>query len=121
MSDEIDYESIDANAHALVDSETPAVTADTGVNVVQVPLNAGDQTEAMRAHGLVAVEPLDVEPRLPENWSDLSDSQKLDILHMKVDRIGAQVAWIGQTFQGVIDMVGKVSPMDIFKMMRGGK
>jgi len=61
-------------------------------------------------------------------WGELSDSEKLDVLHMKVDSIGQlvdfigrQVAWIGQTFQGVINTVGKISPVDIFKMMRGGK
>lgn len=54
-------------------------------------------------------------------WPELSIDQKLDILHMKVDSMSQQVTWIGRTFQGVIDMVGKVSPMDIFKMMRGGK
>lgn len=61
-------------------------------------------------------------------WPDLTDSQKLDILNMKVDYIGqqsesiaGQVAWIGRTFQGVLNMVGSLSPMDLFKMMRGGK
>jgi hypothetical protein len=54
-------------------------------------------------------------------WHELSDSQKMDILHRKVDSIASQVAWIGQTFQGVINMVANVGPMDIFKMMRGGK
>lgn len=54
-------------------------------------------------------------------WHELSDSQKLDVLNMKLDSIAERVDWIGQTFQGVINMVGNVSPMDIFKMMRGGK
>lgn len=54
-------------------------------------------------------------------WHELSDSQKIDILHMKVDSIGQQVAWIGSTFQGVLNMVGNLSPMDLFKMARGGK
>lgn len=54
-------------------------------------------------------------------WHDLTDSQKLDVLKYSIDSIGSQVAWIGQTFQGLINMVGNVGPMDIFKMMRGGK
>jgi len=54
-------------------------------------------------------------------WHELSDSQKIDILHMKVDSIGQQVAWIGSTFQGVLNMVGNLSPLDLFKMARGGK
>lgn len=54
-------------------------------------------------------------------WHELTDSQKLDIIHMKIDAIGNQTSWIGQTLSGIIDMVGKVSPVDIFKMMRGGK
>lgn len=54
-------------------------------------------------------------------WAELTDSQKLDILDRKLDAIGAQTTWIGSTLSGIIDMVGKVSPMDIFKMMRGGK
>lgn len=54
-------------------------------------------------------------------WTELTDSQKLDILHMKVDSIGQQVSWIGSTFQGVLNMVGNLSPMDLFKMVRGGK
>jgi hypothetical protein len=60
-------------------------------------------------------------PQLPTNWQDLTDSQKIDILHHKIDMIGANVDWIGKTFQGVINMVGSISPMDLFKMMRGGK
>lgn len=63
---------------------------------------------------------LAVAPQLSP-WTELTVSQKLDILHMKVDAMGAQTTWIGGTLQGIIDMVGKVSPMDIFKMMKGGK
>jgi len=55
------------------------------------------------------------------DWSTLSLDEKVDILHHKMDSVAAQVAWIGQTFQGVINTVGKISPIDIFKMMKGGK
>lgn len=66
--------------------------------------------------------PAVIETTPPEpNWADLTLDQKVDLLHHKMDSVAQQVAWIGQTFQGIIDMVGKVSPMDIFKLMRGGK
>jgi hypothetical protein len=92
--------------------------------ITQPPAVAEEPTAIEPIPGSVQIMPASVvedphDGNVP--WNELSDSQKLDILHMKVDSIGAQVAWIGQTFQGVINMVGKVSPMDLFKMMRGGK
>lgn len=91
-----------------INSETPAVTE--------------DNTATETIPGAVEMNP--VLPSIPlgeVKWDELTESQKLDVLFTMIHNIGAQVAWIGSTFQGVIDMVGKVGPMDIFKMMRGGK
>lgn len=95
MSDEINYESVVDEAVAeITESETPAVEMNPALP--SIPLG-------------------DVQ------WDELNTDQKLDILFTMVHNIGAQVSWIGSTFQGLINMVGKVGPMDIFKMMRGGK
>lgn len=89
----------------MPDEITPAEEWTDRAHAEMVEVNQADNTPAVSA----------------TSWHDLTDSQKLDVLNMKVDSIGTQTSWIGQTLSGIIDMVGKVSPMDIFKMMRGGK
>lgn len=99
MSDEIDYDQVTDEAVAEI-ADQPAVKIVDPEQFIELKSSIPGNTTP---------------------WHNLTDSQKLDVLNMKLDSIATRVDWIGQTFQGVINMVGNVSPMDIFKMMRGGK
>lgn len=85
--------------------------------ITDAPAVTEDNTAIEPIPGSVVIDPS--EGMLP--WPELSIDQKIDILAMKIDAVGNQTTWIGSTLQGIIDMVGKVSPMDVFKMLRGGK
>lgn len=69
-------------------------------------------------------------------WSDLSVSQKLDVIHMKLDalaytvdgvdkgqsQIWGAVDWTAKTIDGLSKMAANLNPGDIFKaMLKGGK